>query len=191
MLAREIVDKHANDSTLQGIKSNELTTTVAQPFCNALLAELVGDGSLTLKAGRYHPRGQAVNLSEAERSLLDKVGIELNQKQPPSLGDLAKKLTIPQKQLEKELRVLVGKGELVQISANRFYLPEHLTPLAELAQKLDQTGPFAVREFRDAAGVGRNVAIEVLEYFDSRGFTKRTDNTRRVVGELSRVLPPC
>ena len=146
---------------------------------------------ITLKAGRYLPRGHAVNLSEAERALLDKVVVQLNQKQPPSLGDLAKSLAAPQKQLERELRVLAGKGELVQISANRFYLPAQLSPLAELAQKLDQSGPFTVREFRDAAGVGRNVAIEVLEYFDSRGFTKRADNTRRVVGELSRLLPKC
>lgn len=190
-LTQEISDKHASDGTLQGIKSNELTTLVAQPFLNALLAELVGDGLLTLKAGHYLPRGQAVNLSEAERALLEKASAQLNQKQPPSLGDLAKNLAIPQKQLERELRVLAGKGELVQISTNRFYLPEHLTPLAELAQKLDQPGPFTVREFRDAAGVGRNVAIEVLEYFDSRGFTKRSDNTRRVVGELNRLLPTC
>lgn len=190
-LAGEISDKHAQDSTRQGIKSNELAATLSQSFRDALLAELVVDGSITLKAGHYLPRGQAVNLSATERALLDKVGTQLNRKQPPSLGDLARNLTLPQKQLEKDLRVLAGKGELVQISANRFYLPVQLTPLAELAQQLDQPGPFTVREFRDAAGVGRNVAIEVLEYFDSRGFTKRADNTRRVIGELSRLLPPC
>ena len=162
-----------------------------QPFRDVLLAELVSEGLLTLKAGRYLPHGYAVNLSETERTLLDRVTAELNQKQPPSLGDLAKNLVMPQKQLDRELRVLAGKGAMVQISANRFYLPEQLTPLAELALKLDQSGPFTVREFRDAASVGRNVAIEILEYFDSRGYTKRNDNTRRVIGDLSRVQPTC
>ncbi|MCZ6642445.1 MAG: selenocysteine-specific translation elongation factor [Gammaproteobacteria bacterium] len=190
-LVKEVSDKHAHDSTRQGIKSNELAEKLTKPFRDALLAELVSEGALTLKAGHYLPRGQAVNLSQTERTLLDKVGVQLDQKQPPSLGDLAKKLALPQKQLERDLRVLAGKGELVQISANRFYLPVQLTPLAELAQKLDDPGPFTVREFRDAAGVGRNVAIEVLEYFDSRGFTRRAENTRRVVGELSRLLPTC
>ena len=47
--------------------------------------------------------------------------------------------------------------------------------------------PFTVRQYRDAAAIGRNVAIELLEYFDSRGFTRRNGDTRTVVGDLTRV----
>ena len=44
---------------------------------------------------------------------------------------------------------------------------------------INARAPFTVRQFRDASGVGRNVVIEVLEYFDSRGFTQRIGDTRR------------
>jgi hypothetical protein len=38
-----------------------------------------------------------------------------------------------------------------------------------------------VRGFRDETGIGRNVAIEVLEYFDSKGFTRRQGNDRIIL----------
>ena len=38
--------------------------------------------------------------------------------------------------------------------------------------------------------MGRNVVIELLEYFDGRGFTKRVGDTRRVVGEASYLTTP-
>ena len=43
-----------------------------------------------------------------------------------------------------------------------------------------------VAEFRDHFGCGRNVLIEVLEYFDAIGFTRRVGNARVI---LDRGLP--
>jgi selenocysteine-specific elongation factor len=42
-------------------------------------------------------------------------------------------------------------------------------------------GSITVKAFRDQTGIGRNVAIEVLEYFDGRGFTKRQGNDRVIL----------
>ena len=39
-------------------------------------------------------------------------------------------------------------------------------------------GTLGVREFRDASGIGRNMAIEVLEYFDKIGLTARRGDGR-------------
>ena len=38
-----------------------------------------------------------------------------------------------------------------------------------------------MRQFRDATGIGRNLAIEVLEYFDRVGFTRRSHEGRRIL----------
>ena len=38
-------------------------------------------------------------------------------------------------------------------------------------------------DFRDAAGIGRNIAIDVLEYFDAKRLTRRQGETRAVVGD--------
>jgi selenocysteine-specific elongation factor len=54
--------------------------------------------------------------------------------------------------------------------------------LAELTEQLMNThaeeGGFSVIQFRDESGIGRNLCIEILEYFDRVGFTRRDGNTR-------------
>lgn len=42
---------------------------------------------------------------------------------------------------------------------------------------------FTAGSFRDAAGLSRNVTIEVLEYFDLLGFTHRDGDTRIIIGD--------
>jgi len=44
-------------------------------------------------------------------------------------------------------------------------------------------GGFAVREYRDASGCGRNLSIEILEYFDRLRFTRRRDDRRIILND--------
>jgi len=76
---------------------------------------------------------------------------------------------------------LARRRLLVSVSAKRFYWPRRLERIARYATDLADRGPFTVRNFRDTTGIGRNVAIELLEYFDGRGFTRRAGDTRQVV----------
>ena len=50
-----------------------------------------------------------------------------------------------------------------------------------LAQAADEQGQFTVKQYRDVAGTGRNLAIEVLEYFDRKGVTRRLGDIRQIV----------
>jgi len=70
---------------------------------------------------------------------------------------------------------------VVHIANHRFYLPDQLNTLADTVKRLAAEKPLSVREFRDATQVGRNIAIEILEYFDSRGFTRRQGNERIIL----------
>ena len=80
----------------------------------------------------------------------------------------------------------LGYGDIEPFGSKRHRTP-HLTRMAEIAGKLAAAGPFTVRQYRDAAEIGRNVAIEVLEYFDRFGFTRRDGDTRQVVGDPQRL----
>jgi hypothetical protein len=44
---------------------------------------------------------------------------------------------------------------------------------------------WSARDYRDAARIGRNPTIDALECFDRRGFTRRSGDLRRVVGDDS------
>jgi selenocysteine-specific elongation factor len=51
-------------------------------------------------------------------------------------------------------------------------------------------GTMTVKDFRDRSGIGRNVAIDVLEFFDGKGFTRRQGNERIVGSTLYRLSEP-
>ena len=153
-----------------------------------VLADKVEVGEVRVANARYAAASHRVAVPDEVRRLFDSVEKSLDSIQPPSLGDIAKRLKRPFRDFEKEMRTLPAFGLAVRVSDNRYYLPDRLLQLADRAVDLDRLAPFTVREFRDAAGVGRNVVIEVLEHFDAKGFTRRQGDARRVVGQRQSVV---
>jgi len=186
-LLDECLRRHERDPALQGLRENEFEAPVPGEFRARVLGELAAAGHLDRRSGRYLPRRHRAALSAAERNLLDRLRPLLDQTQPPSLGDLGRTLHMPLMELKGIVKALASKGALVQVNDKRVYLPQHLDALARSAEGLSRSAPFTAREFRDAAAIGRNVAIDVLEYFDAKGFTRRQGETRVVVGERSRL----
>ncbi|MFK7914394.1 MAG: SelB C-terminal domain-containing protein, partial [Pseudomonadales bacterium] len=155
----------------------------------AIVKTLVAQKHIALRSGRYYRPDTAPSLSPAEATLLSKIATQLEADPPPSLGDIGKALGIPADKLRKAVLPLAGKGQLVLFGANRVMLPAQFQSLAELAVTLEQdSGPFTVKAFRDASQLGRNLVIDVLEHMDGGGYTKRADNVRSVVGDLSRII---
>ena len=74
-------------------------------------------------------------------------------------------------------------GLAIQISKNRFYERDSLTELAYKFEVLSKELVDGVTpsKFRDQAGMGRNLTIELLEYFDRCGLSKRSGNIRTLV----------
>ena len=111
------------------------------------------------------------------------------QDQPPSIGDIAKSLGMPLRSLDALINRLAKLGFLTRAGDHRVLLPDQLARIRRNCPTSGEvaTGGFTARDFRDAAGVGRNLAIDVLEYFDRCGFTRRYGDVRRIVGDPSTV----
>ncbi|MCY4012279.1 MAG: selenocysteine-specific translation elongation factor [Gammaproteobacteria bacterium] len=157
------------------------------PTRRLVLAQLVERGTVRVGNGLYADAAHRATLPDDVSRLFGSVEQMLDSIQPPSLGDLAKRLKRPFTPFEQDMRALPAFGLAVRISPTRYYLPGRLLELANTAINLDSAGPFTVRQFRDATGVGRNVVIEVLEHFDAKGFTRRQGDTRTVVATPSAV----
>ena len=52
----------------------------------------------------------------------------------------------------------------------------------------NQSDSFTVGEFRDRAGCGRAIAVQVLEYFDRRGITGRRGDKRVVAKSAGKIF---
>ena len=82
-------------------------------------------------------------------------------------------------------------GLVVRVADNRFFPPAALRQLGEMAEALaaaDAGERFTAAGLRDAAGIGRNLAIDVVEYFDRAGFTRRIGNERRILKPAAEVF---
>ena len=103
---------------------------------------------------------------------------------PPVIVAIAQEIGSDPRKVES-LLVRAGRhGLVIRIAKNRFYLPETLRKLAEIAETVSadvEDGMVTAANFRDATDIGRNVAIEVLEFFDKVKFTRRVGDGHEVI----------
>jgi selenocysteine-specific elongation factor len=77
------------------------------------------------------------------------------------------------------------------VAPNRVFLPETIERLADLAAALAQESPehsFTAAGFKDRSGIGRNLTIEVLEYLDAIGVTRRVGDARIVLRRAAELF---
>jgi selenocysteine-specific elongation factor len=172
-----------------GANSEEGPLARAHPeIRRAVLAQLLQEQRIEQSGGLYRIPNKDDSLPPDLQALWDTLEHELDQMQAPSSGDLAKRLNRPLAGLEKQLISLTKHGKLIHLGAHRFYLPTRLQSIADVVRTMvDRHGSLTVKAFRDQTGIGRNVAIEVLEYFDGKGFTRRQGNERVILRPMDFV----
>lgn len=117
-----------------------------------------------------------VELSGADAKLWDKLRplLEQGALRPPAIAELATTLGHDVRTLEAALARIANQGLLIRVSKTRFYLPAMVRKLEELAlEEARASGAITAAAFRDRSQIGRNLAIEVLEFFDRIKFTRR------------------
>ncbi|MBF0336233.1 MAG: selenocysteine-specific translation elongation factor [Nitrospirae bacterium] len=102
--------------------------------------------------------------------------------QPPFKDDLAKALSIKDKQLDDMLKLLASEGVIVRINdaiyLQRDVFEEMLATLKRFSQKSTQ---ITVAEFRDLLSTTRKYALPYLEYLDGKRLTMRVGESRKLL----------
>jgi selenocysteine-specific elongation factor len=76
--------------------------------------------------------------------------------------------------VRRVLNNLVRQGRLFQIVRDLFYSEQAVRELAgEINALAGEAGGIEAARFRDTIGVGRKRAIQILEFFDRLGYTRR------------------
>jgi len=153
----------------------------------AVAAELIAEGAIIREGTGLRLPSHRPQLNHADAAFWRRVEPLLDQYplRPPSLHEMAASLREDSKKLESLLVRVARLGLLVRLTPNRFFRPAALRELGEVAAALAAQSPdhsVTAASFRDRAGIGRNVAIDVLEYFDRVKFTRRVGNAHQVVG---------
>ncbi len=144
-------------------------------------ARLVAGGEVEQVTEGLRPRGHRQQFSAAEEKLAEKIEVLLAARggTPPRLEALATTLGQPAARIERFLGELARAGRVVKLASDIYLTQRDLDAWRGHAQRLlNEKGRLALGEFRNAIGVGRELALTVLEHFDRQGITRRQGDAR-------------
>ena len=163
----------AEDRILEGQR-------IAREALLRLTEELIREGLVVREGLGVRLATHRVQVSPADALLWEKIEPLLAQGalRPPTLTELSASCGVDAKKLEAALSRLARHGRVIRVSKNRFFLPASVARLEEIARQIE---PVTAAAFRDRSGIGRNLAIEVLEFFDRIKFTRRVGDARVLI----------
>lgn len=163
---------------------------VPNEVLSALVDELVEKHTIFRSGNSLHLKAFVTQLSSDEMTLwkyVEPIFKEASTR-PPVTPELAKQLGLSPQSLDKKLARFIELKMLVRPVKNRYFLPESLEVLKNQLIQLGEKSVdnlFSAADFRDVTGIGRNLAIEILEFFDHQGITQRIGDRRRVTAAFT------
>ena len=185
VLLDALSDEKAQASDSRGIPKEKLIKLAGRASNRALLEAtlntLIKTGFLGVTDGRVHdatdrnkPDGNARHWSSLERQL-QTAGHHI-----PVLSELQRDAQLDETSLKLALKYGTEKGFLHRINATRYALTTTLLDFSETSESLAAVQNFTVADFKNELDIGRKLAIEILEFFDSINFTQRQGNERTI-----------
>ncbi|MEC9482258.1 MAG: SelB C-terminal domain-containing protein, partial [Halomonas sp.] len=171
---------HEREPSMLGTERERLRRQVMPslpgPFFRPLLEQLID-------TGRVRQQGPFVALPN-HQATLDAVDEALWQRlcpliaarpfEPPRVRDMAASEALDEQRVRTALTACARLGRVYQVRKDHFFLAAAIHEMAAIVQDLADTGGAArAAEFRDRIGTGRKLAIQILEFFDRLGFTRR------------------
>ncbi|HEJ7282692.1 selenocysteine-specific translation elongation factor [Serratia marcescens] len=141
-----------------------------------MIDRLLKAGALRNTRGWLHLPEHGLAFSAEEAPLWARIE-PLFGDEPWWVRDLASELGEEESRVRALLRKAAQLGHVTAVVVDRYYLSRRIDQFAALIRELDaERGGANAADFRDRLGVGRKLAIQVLEFFDRSGFTRRKGN---------------
>jgi selenocysteine-specific elongation factor len=171
-----------------GVPEERLLEGAGQPavVAQALAAELTDETALVREGAHLRSASHRPAFGADDDALWQRIAAELQaaEARPPTIAELAAQVgTAPNAALDVLVRA-ARNGLAVRVSETRFFLPRTVDRLAAIAERVAASSPagrFSAAQFRDVSGLGRNLSIDVLAYFDRIRYTRRVGDLRIVL----------
>ncbi|MCW3480388.1 selenocysteine-specific translation elongation factor [Neisseriaceae bacterium JH1-16] len=147
----------------------------ADSAVNALIDELLRQGELVNSRGWLHRPGHVLAFSPDETTLWQRLAPLFGDgNEPRWVRDLAGELGEDEETVRRLLKQAGRLGHVQAVVPDRYFPHETVERLAaELSRLAAAHGEIDAAALRDALGVGRKLAIQILEFFDRSGYTRR------------------
>jgi selenocysteine-specific elongation factor len=175
-----IAATHEREPEMPGLEQHRLRRMVApalpQEAITTLLDELIDAGTLVRRGAFVALPSHKAELARDERVRWEKIKPLLMDKrfEPPRVRDIARDTGIAETDVRALLRRVARVGEVTLVAHDHFFITDAVAEMAEMAGELARAhGAARAAEFRDRIGTGRKLAIQILEFFDKVGYTRR------------------
>jgi selenocysteine-specific elongation factor len=150
-----------------------------------VLADLLTAGQCAREGFWWHLPSHRIVLSDADEELWCRLAplFRAQPFQPPRVRDVARGESLPEDAVRKLLMQLTRTGRLYQVAHDHCFDRGAVADLAAIVRELARghpTGAVAAAAFRDRIGTGRKLAIQILEFFDRTGLTRRLNDEHRL-----------
>ena len=180
---------HRERPRLHGANANDVRLGIARRVGQGVVEHAL---AALLQEDRIARRGVTVRLPEHRVTLgandervwprVERI-LDPARGSPPSLRQASEQLKIEEAELGALFKRATNAGLVLPVTRTRFVPLGAVRALAAHAESLagvSEEGRFTAAEYKNHAGIGRNFAIELLEFFDRSGLTERLGDRRRV-----------
>ena len=186
-LARE----HARAPDLAGVERERLRrmtlATLPRSAFDALVDELLAAGEVVQTRAWLHLPTHQASVSAADRDLFAALRplLDAAPYNPPRVRDVFKASGTPEDTVRQLFKRLARAGELYPVAHDHYFTASAVAALARSVAELCEThGAARAADFRDRiygdGSGGRKVAIQILEFFDRIGYTRRVRDDHMV-----------
>jgi selenocysteine-specific elongation factor len=160
-----------------------------EPLWRALLSHLRAEAHIVLHGAFVHLPEHGLRLTATDERVAQKVkplmataGFEGSW-----VRDLARDTHENEALMRTTLARLAQRGELHQVVKDLYYPPDDMARMAAILRGIaaGTDGEVTAAQFRDATGLGRKRAIQVLEFFDRTGLLRRVGDAHRLRSDTS------
>ncbi len=179
-LARE----HERAPDLAGVERERLrrmtSATLPRAAFDVLVGELLAAGRIAQTRAWLHLPEHVASVSAADRDLFGvlKPLLDAAPFNPPRVRDVFRASGTPEDIVRQLFRRMARGGELYPVAHDHYFTAAAVAELAATVSRLNaEKGAVRAADLRDViypdGGGGRKVAIQILEFFDRVGYTRR------------------
>ena len=141
-----------------------------------LIEQMRESGVIASHHGWLHLPDHKAGFTDEQQAVWQKAA-PLFGDEPWWVRDLATQTATDENAMRSVLRLAAQQGMITAIVKDRYYRNDRIVTFASMIRELDQEkGSTCAADFRDKLNVGRKLAIQILEYFNRIGFTRRRGN---------------
>ena len=196
-LLAELAAFHGKQPQAVGEEIEKLRESVAPTLSgdafSTVLRRLVDEKKIEASGSTARLPGHNATANAADDRMWQTVRpvLDASRFNAPPIRELAVQLKLKETILKDFLHRKAKTGELMKVTADRFYTKPTVATLAAVAQATAQAqsnGQFTAAQYRDATGLGRSLAIEILEFLDTLGITQRIGDARKMRKDFVPIL---